>query len=280
MIDIRDEILRSVEGRNIVAAIIADDEGIVVETARAAQEARKLGLSMIHILDEGSPVRAGDEIARFGGNPMQVVAAEDVLIGVMSKTSGIATAARRFVQRAGERPLIVSGAWKKMPVSQKDAIRRAVVAGGAFFRMSFNSFVYLDKNYIKMLGGIKESLKAVAHLEDHEKVAQLKGRHEDIVSEAREAVQYDADILHVDTGQPDDVKIVVDELIRLGLREKVRIAYSGNVRLKDMDMLKTLDIDILDIGRQIVDAPLLDMRMEVIDEWGMVRKGENWYGRK
>ena len=26
-----------------------------------------------------------------------------------------------------------------------------------------------------------------------------------------------------------------------------------------------MDVDILDIGRPIIDAPLLDMRMEVID---------------
>ncbi len=29
-------------------------------------------------------------------------------------------------------------------------------------------------------------------------------------------------------------------------------------------MLKTLDTDIMEIGRQIVDAPLLDIRMEVV----------------
>jgi hypothetical protein len=29
--------------------------------------------------------------------------------------------------------------------------------------------------------------------------------------------------------------------------------------------LKGMDVDILDIGRQIVDAPLLDMRLEVIE---------------
>ena len=263
--DIRDEILRSVEGKHIVAAIIADDDGIVVETASAADEARKLGLSLIHILDEGTPVQKGDEIVRFRGSPEQVVLAEDVLIGLMAKPSGIATAARKFVEKAGNRPKIVSGAWKKMPASQKDAIRRAVVAGGAFYRMSRNPFVYLDKNYTKIFGGIKESLEAVANLGDCKKVLQLKGRYKDIVLEAREAVQYGADILYIDTGRPGDVSLVSEELIRLKMRSRVSVAFGGNVRLEDMDTLKALDIDILDIGRQIVDAPLLDMRMEVID---------------
>jgi nicotinate-nucleotide pyrophosphorylase (carboxylating) len=254
-----------VEGKHIVAAIIADDDGIVVETASAADEARKLGLSLIHILDEGTPVQKGDEIVRFRGSPEQVVIAEDVLIGLMAKPSGIATAARKFVEKAGNRPKIVSGAWKKMPASQKDAIRRAVVAGGAFYRMSRNPFVYLDKNYTKIFGGIKESLEAVANLGDCKKVLQLKGRYKDIVLEACEAVQYGTDILYIDTGRPGDVSLVSEELIRLKVRSRVSVAFGGNVRLEDMDTLKALDIDILDIGRQIVDAPLLDMRMEVID---------------
>jgi len=262
--DIRDEILRSVEGKQIVAVIIADDEGIVVETTSAANETRKLGLLLMHILNEGTLVRRGDEIARFRGNPRQVVMAEDVLIGLMAKPSGIATAARKFVEKAGSRPKIVSGAWKKMPASQKDVIRRAVFAGGAFYRMSHDPFVYLDKNYTEILGGIKESLEAVADLGHRRRVIQLKGRYKDIVLETREAVQYGADILYIDTGRPSDVSRVSGELIRLKVRNTVSVAFGGNVRLEDMDMLKALDIDILDIGRQIVDAPLLDMRMEVI----------------
>ena len=34
-------------------------------------------------------------------------------------------------------------------------------------------------------------------------------------------------------------------------------------RLEDIEDLKRVDVDILDIGRQIVDAPLLDIRLEV-----------------
>lgn len=268
MSDLRDDILRSVADKTVLACIIADDDGILAETTLAADEARRLGLRLEHILDEGTPVIKDVEIARFRGLPKQVTMAEDVLIGVMAKASGIATAARTFVERAQGRPQIVSGAWKKMPATQKDAIRRAVVIGSASVRMCDQPFVYLDKNHIRMLGGIRQGLEAVAHVVDSDKVAQLKGRHADIVSEAQEAVQYGADILHIDTGQAEDVEAVRNELVRLGRRQDVKIAFSGNIRLEDMERLRRLDIDILDIGRQIVDAPLLDMRMEVIDVGG------------
>ena len=266
--DLRDEIFRTVDGRKVTAVIVADDEGIVAETNRAADESKRMGLTLLGILHEGSPVRPGDEIARFSGSPKQVVSAEDVLIGLMAKPSGIATAARAFVTRAAGRPEIVCGGWKKMPLSQKESIRRAVAVGGALIRISRDPFVYLDKNYIRILGGIGEALQAVSTMTDRRKVAQLKGRHKSVVEEACEAMEFDADILHIDTGNTKDVDRIVRELVRLGLRNRVSIAFSGSICLEDMDELKRMDVDILDIGRQIVDAPLLDMRLEVIEVTG------------
>jgi len=262
--DLRDEIFRSADGREVTGVILADDEGIVAETKPAADESKRMGLTLLGILEEGAAVRPGDEIARFTGTPNQVVSAEDVLIGLMAKPSGIATAARAFVSKANGRPEIVCGAWKKMPLSQKESIRRAVRVGGALIRISRDPFVYLDKNYIKILGGIGKALQAVSSMVDRKKVAQLKGRYGSVVEEACEAVECGADILHIDTGNTDDVDRVVRELIRLDLRNRVSIAFSGSIRLEDVDDLKGMDVDILDIGRQIVDAPLLDMRLEVI----------------
>jgi nicotinate-nucleotide pyrophosphorylase (carboxylating) len=45
----------------------------------------------------------------------------------------------------------------------------------------------------------------------------------------------------------------------------VRLAFGGGVQLTDIDRLRELDVDIVDVGRAIVDAPLLDMRFRVVD---------------
>ena len=121
MPDIRDEIFRGVARRKVTVSIIADDEGIVAGTDAVKQAANELRLSIESLLDEGSPVGKGDEIGRFSGVPKQVAIAEERLIGLMAKPSGIATAARRFVEKAERRIEIVSGAWKKMPINQPSA---------------------------------------------------------------------------------------------------------------------------------------------------------------
>jgi nicotinate-nucleotide pyrophosphorylase (carboxylating) len=267
-LDVREEILRKVDWKRVTAAILVDGEGMVSGIASAKEEASKLGLSILKIVPEGSEVRKADEIIRFSGTARQIVMAEEILIGLLAKPSGIATHAHKFVKATGGKPKVVCGAWKKMPPSLKNMIREAVIAGGASSRIEPHPFAYLDKNYIELLGGIKKSLEAVAYLSDVSKVVQVRGRYQDIVSEACEAAQLGAHIVFIDSGKPDDVRRIVGRLRQLGLREKVKIAFGGGVNLGTIEELKNLDIDILDIGRQIVDAPLLDMRLEIVDVKG------------
>lgn len=270
ILDIREEILRNVPSKQVTASIIADDDGIIAGMTSARRETDKLGLSLLMRLNNGSHVKKGDQIIRFAGSPKQVVMAEDVLIGLLAKPSGIATSAHRFSKATGGRPKVVSGAWKKMPVQLKDIIREAVIVGGASCRIEAGPIAYLDKNYIEMLGGIKKSLASVAHLNNCSKVVQVKGRYGDVASEACEAAQSGANIVFIDTGKPADVRPVVERLLKLGLRNKVKLAFGGGISIKTLSELKALDLDIVDIGRQIVDAPILDMRLEILDvqsEW-------------
>ena len=238
--------------------------GVIAGIQAAKDKAKSLGLEIIQILEKGQTVQRGDVIATVSGNPKQIAIAEDELIGLVAKPSGIATATRNCVDRAGPDIQIVCGAWKKMPVVLKQTIREAIVTGGGYFRISKEPFIYLDKNYVQMLGGIKSSLQAVAHFAGFKKVVQIKGRQKDIALEASEAAELGADIIYVDSGQPQDLQKLADLLNRRGLREKVKIAFGGSVKIDDIDRFKDLPVDILEIGRQIVDAPLLDLKLEVV----------------
>src|SRR5207244_4205561 len=144
--------------RTVSAALIADEAGVITPIAAARETAEELGLVVEHAVDEASVVAAGDEILRFRGHPLQIALADERLVGVLAKPSGIATAARRFVERANGRPRVVSGASKKLPFAQKDMIRAAIVTGGAQPRIAEWPFHYLDKNFVTMLGGVEATL--------------------------------------------------------------------------------------------------------------------------
>jgi nicotinate-nucleotide pyrophosphorylase (carboxylating) len=265
MNDIRDEIFKNIGHKKFTAKIIAAAAGVISGTVDAIKEAENLKLKILQWIKDKSPVKKGDVIARFSGTPKQIVMAEELIMGHMSKFSGISTAAKRFVAKCGDRPKVVSGSWKKMPIGLKGKIRSAVAAGDAAIRISDTPFIYLDKNYVKMLGGITSSLRATECMRDRKRVIQIHGHFNDIASEACEAVQNGADIVFIDTGEIDDAREVLAALGENRLRHQVKIVFAGDISFEDLDQLKQLDLDFLDVGRAIVDAPLLDMRMVVED---------------
>jgi len=263
MQDIRDSIFKTISKNRVTAVILADEKGILSGIAAASEETERIGLKIADALDEGSRIQKGTAIMRCSGTPKQIALAEEKILGHLAKTSGIATAANRFVEKAGKQIKIVSGAWKKMPVFMKESIRLAITTGGASFRITDKPFLYLDKNYIRMFGGIKACLGATAVLNGRLRVLQLKGIYQDIDLEACEAAKNGADILFIDTGRTEDIQKVTAILSREKKRSAVSIAFAGGVTLPDIDRLKQMDLDILDVGRAIIDAPFLDMRLEV-----------------
>jgi len=261
--DIRDAIFSSIAGRKYQAQVIAEQDGVVAGTDRvlAALAQHEVGVELC--APSGTQVRAGNCVLRVEGTAKQIAVAEEFVIGMLAKPSGIATAARQAVRFAGGEIKIVCGAWKKMPPEIKFIVRDAIAAGGAACRITDQPFLYLDKNFVRMLGGIAATLQAVAPLNDRLKVLQVKGEYADISTEAVSAVENGADILMIDTGVLQDVQAAHIALSAAGRREHVQLAFAKGVRLQDIREMRGKGIDILDIGVAIVDAPLLDMRLEV-----------------
>ena len=103
----------------------------------------------------------------------------------------------------------------------------------------------------------------MAPVRDKLKVIQLKGEFASVAQEAITAVTHGADILMIDTGVLADFAAARRALEAMGLRQQVKLAFARGVRLEHIPAMKGLGIDILDIGAEIVDAPLLDMKLDV-----------------
>jgi nicotinate-nucleotide pyrophosphorylase (carboxylating) len=260
--DIRDQIFRGHGHRNVTAVVIAEAAGVLSGIQRAQKLAEELGLSFQSDLKDGDSFDAGAELARLSGNPFQIVKAEEVIIGTLSKTSGIATRARQMSRKVGPRCRVVSGGWKKMPHDIKDMMRQAVVHGGAGIRILEGPFTYLDKNYVRILGGVKEALEATAQIK-RSTVIQIRGETGPVAQEAIEAAWAGAAVIMIDTGRIDDLTKVTSALSEEGLRSKVQIAFAGNISLDDIPALSKQDVDVLDIGYAILDAPCLPIRFDV-----------------
>lgn len=266
MEDIRDFIFKNICQRRYRAILLPERDGILSGVEEAAKKAEELGVEWTCSCKEGDPIYQNQSFAELVASPKQIAMAEECLIGTLAKTSGIATAARQAVDLAAGRVKIVSGSWKKMPPNMKHMVRQAVTSGGASFRICEPPMLYLDKNFVWMFGSVEAALSAAANMDEVTKVIQLKGVEASIEEETRQAVEGGAGILMVDTGNLKDVEACLRQLEDMGQRKNVRIAFAGNVKMTDIPTMADHGIDLLCIGKEIIDAGLLDMKLNVIGE--------------
>jgi len=261
--ELREFLFEPLKGRSYLFAIRTRENGILSGAARLKELAIELGLKVILMAEEGSLLIPGTTVFAARGNAEMVTRAEETLMGVIGKPSGVATAAANIVKKAS--PVkVVCGAWKKIGQATKGELRQAVMTGGGGLRMSEQPFVYLEKNYIRMFGGVTAAV-AQAKLFDPNRlvVAQLRGEVQGIVEEARFAVQAGAGILMVDTGILEDLKAVMSAAVSDGWRKSVQLAFAGGVYAEELAEIVALGPDIIDVGRAILDAPLLDFSLDV-----------------
>lgn len=255
---------RDIQEQRFHAVLTAEGDGILSGVREAAAKAAELGLAEFRCGAEGQALSAGEAFASFSGTPKAIAMAEEQIIGTLAKGSGIASAARKAVALADGKVRIVSGSWKKMPPALKDMVRQAITAGGADFRICTPPMLYIDKNFIRMLGSVAMALRAADGIPEAKRVVQLKGLFCSLEEETVQAVEGGAQILMVDTGSLRDLERCQKQLDRMQARSRVQLAFAGGVRISEIPRMACLGMDILCIGKEIVDARLLDMRQDVV----------------
>lgn len=263
-VDIREQLFKKIQHKRVSAVLTAEAAGVASGIQRARGLMQSLGLEFASPLRDAVEMHENQVIARVRGDPLQIALAEERIIGCMSKSSGIATAARDALGKAGHRCRVVSGGWKKMPPEIKELIRQAVRDGGMDTRISREPFIYLDKNYVRILGGVSQAVRRALPLR-LQVVIQVRGEGVPVSAEAVEAARAGAAIVMVDSGNRDDLLAADAALHAAGLRTSVRLAFAGNIRLGDIAPLSRLPVDVLDVGYGILDAPCLPMRFDVIE---------------
>jgi nicotinate-nucleotide pyrophosphorylase (carboxylating) len=264
--DLRDTIFASLGGRRFNAEIRPTTPGLVCGVDLARAKVAALGCEVLSFLDDGATAMAGQVILALRGTAKALAQGEDCVPGAIAKPSGIARAALKARDLAAGKVRIVSGACKKMPEEVKPQIRHAIHCGGGIGCIASGPFVYLDKNYVRMFGGVRAALAAVAEMKGFTRVVQLRGLVEPIAVEALAALEMGAEILMVDTGLLEDLDRVSALVRERGRREATTLAFAGDIELADIPAIARHDVDILDIGRAIIDAPSVDLKFDVAGE--------------
>jgi nicotinate-nucleotide pyrophosphorylase (carboxylating) len=262
--NVREYLFEPLAGASFVAEITAAEPGLLAGTELARIRSADLTLHLESVASDGTLLSPGSTVLRLAGSAEEIARGEEELLACVGKASGVATASARFVQQAAGRVRIVCGAWKKVAPELRKWLRQAMSLGGVGIRLIDQPFVYLDKNYVRMFGSITGVVERARGIDGRTAAVQIRGDTGLISQEAGEAFKAGAGVLMVDTGNIADLHAVVDAASREGFRERVKIAFAGGVTSLSLDEVIAAGADIVDVGRSVIDAPLLDFRLDVL----------------
>lgn len=258
-----EKVLGERKNRSLTAVLRAQEAGRLAGVSFAQQAALALKVNSEWIKKSGEEVRPEDEIARFQGLAEPILKLENLVIGLISKPSGIATAGGKAIKIAEGKIRLVCGGWKKHPFLIKEMVREAVAAGGIDQRILEKPFLYLDKNYVRLFGGIAPTLQAVA-ADPAAKVVQVRGEFAPIGEEAEMAICNGAAVVMVDTGLREDLHKVLQVVNGEKASSRIQTAFAGGIKIEDIPDLARKGVDILDLGAAILDAPWLELSYDIV----------------
>jgi nicotinate-nucleotide pyrophosphorylase (carboxylating) len=202
---------------------------------------------------DGDRCQAGEEIAEVSGLARALLVGERTALNFLQRLSGIATRARRFVDAAGGR-IVVLDTRKTTPglrVLEKYAVR---AGGAANHRAGLFDAVLIKDNHIRLAGGVAE---AIARMRENQPGLPIEIEAQSL-DEVDAALAAGVEILLVDNMSTDEIRAAVTRA-----RGRAKVEISGGVTLERIPELAATGADFVSVGALTHSAPAVDISFEL-----------------
>ena len=224
-----------------------------VDVALEAFRQLEPGVQAAFTKADGDRVKSGDALGSVTGSARTLLMGERTALNFLQRLSGIATAARRFVDAAAGRITILDT--RKTTPTLRALEKYAVAAGGATnHRSGLFDAVLIKDNHINLAGGVA---RAVALVREARPDLPIEIETQTL-EEVDEAVRAKADIVLVDNMSVAEIREAVR---RIQGRAKVEI--SGGVTVDRIQELATTGADFVSAGALTHSAMAADISFEI-----------------
>lgn len=202
---------------------------------------------------DGDRCQAGEEIAEVSGPARALLVGERTALNFLQRLSGIATRARRFVDAAGGR-IVVLDTRKTTPglrVLEKYAVR---AGGAANHRAGLFDAVLIKDNHIRLAGGVAE---AIARMRESQPGLPIEIEAQSL-DEVDAALAVGVEILLVDNMSTGEIRAAVTRA-----RGRAKVEISGGVTLERIPELAATGADFVSVGALTHSAPAVDISFEL-----------------
>ncbi len=251
--------------------VVARRTGVVAGLEAAAIVARVADeqLEWRSLVADGAVVAAGAVVATLRGPTRSVLTAERVVLNLLGRMSGVATATRQLVDAVAGTHCRIYDTRKTVPgwrLLDKLAVQ---LGGGWNHRMGLYDAILIKDNHLAAaaesdLGPAAAVLRArqfVAATFPPQRAADVVVEIEvDSLEQLKAALPAGPDVVLLDNMPPDEIARAVG--LRNGLAPEVVLEASGGVRPETVRLIAETGVDRVSTGWPTHDAPWLDLALD------------------
>ncbi|WP_346676261.1 carboxylating nicotinate-nucleotide diphosphorylase [Methanobrevibacter woesei] len=228
-----------------VGQIFSKEDGILagIDIAREIFESRDI--TVIFNLNDGTEISKGDLLIHVVGNTRDILLLERTVLNLLMRMSGVATAANHYVNLVKDYDVIVAGTRKTAPAIAKFDKYALAVGGADTHRFSLDDMVLIKDNHIIAVGTPLDALKKAQNNVSFSKKIEIEV---ETLEDAIQCVENKADIVMLDNMDPSEVKEVLNQLNKLGIRNNSLIEVSGGINHETICEFAEAGVDIISSG--------------------------------
>lgn len=233
------------EGKEVSAYIISKDKGILAGINIIRNVFEEYGVNVNFWLKDGSAVSKNDLLMSVRGDARTILLLERTVLNLLMRMSGVASAAREYVELVEGSGVCIAGTRKTAPAIGKFDKYALKVGGADTHRFGLDDMVLIKDNHIAACGTPLEALLKAKENTSFSKKIEIEVES---LKDAVECVQNGADIVMLDNMAPGEVNEVIKELNRLNIRQNSLIEVSGGITKENILDYVDFGVDIISIG--------------------------------
>ncbi|BDF80114.1 carboxylating nicotinate-nucleotide diphosphorylase [Methanobrevibacter smithii] len=251
------------EDKTVTAHIISKDEGILAGIDIIKEMFESKNVQVIFNLKDGTKIAKNDLLMCLKGDARTILLLERSALNLLMRMSGVASATDYHVNLVNDYDVIIAGTRKTLPAIGKFDKQALKIGGADTHRFSLDDMVLIKDNHIASVGTPLETL-----LKAKENVSFSKKIEIEVESlkDAVDCVENKADIVMLDNMSPKEVEEVLEELIKLNIRDNSLIEVSGGITAENIVDYAKLGIDIISLGALTHSSRSLNFSLRILED--------------
>ena len=239
----------------------AKADGVLAGGAVAREVFQRIdpALEVNLLLDDGSELASGADIASVRGSAASILRAERTALNFMQRMSGIATATNQYVRAVAGTPARIVDTRKTAPGHRfldKYSVR---MGGGHNHRLNLADGILIKDNHLAARAALEEPLGAVVRHAIVQASHTIRVEVEvESLEQVREAVDAGAHIIMLDNMDVDTMREAVGII---GGRASVEA--SGGINLSTVRAVAETGVDLISIGGLTHSTDALDISLDL-----------------